>query len=288
MPFPAGLDLALDRQPQLKGNYRLVLPLEQLARLGVADAPCCPRHVEERPHVHHVPPLVRMVVAVLLVQFPRCRKVRTGDRKPLEGIQYLRGVLGIGNELRVDTLVPVGNHPARPDTLLAAGGHLVAHTIRRHLALELREGHQEVDDHPSHRSRSVDLLGDGHHAHVVLGEDAIKFREVLQGTADAVDLVDDHHVDLPVVHVPQKLLKGWARHVAVRIPAVIVMLVDEPPALAGLAMDVRRAGVELRLKRIELLVESLVRAFARVDRAPLRQYALLVHFFTPKNAGAFP
>lgn len=70
MPFPTGFDLALDRQPQLEGNYRLVLTLEQLARLGVADAPRWPRHVEERPHVHHVPPLVRMVVAVLLVQLP--------------------------------------------------------------------------------------------------------------------------------------------------------------------------------------------------------------------------
>lgn len=289
MPFPTGLDLALNRQPQLKGNYRLVLSLEQLARLGVADATCWPRHVEERPHVHHVPPLVHMVVTVLLVQLPRGLKVRTGDREPLEGIQHLRGVLGIWNELRVDALVPVGNHPARPDALLAAGGHLVPNAVGRHLTLELRESHQQVHDHPPHRSRGVDLLGNGQHAGTVPREDPVQLREVPERTRNAVELVHDHHVDLPLVHVLQQLLKSGTVHVAARVAAIVVMLVHYRPALPRLAVDVGRAGVELGFKGIVVLVESFVGGLAGVDGASLRRsfFSCFAHFFIPKNAGPF-
>lgn len=75
--------------------------------------------------------------------------------------------------------------------------------------------------------------------------------------------------------------------VAARIPAVIVMPVDKLPAERRLALNVRGAGVELRLQQIELLFKSVLGGLARVDRAPLRQYALLVHFFTPKKTSPF-
>ena len=286
----ARFDDALRVQPHVERHDGVVLSLKDLARLRVADAPGRPRLLEQRPYVHHVPTCVRVMIAEAVVQLVRRLEEGLIDHIPLEGEENLRRVLRIDHELAVNVPVAVGDDPARPHFFLAAGGHLVSHTIRRHLALELREAHEKVDDHPSHRGRGVDLLGNGNHAHVVLGEDAVEFREVLQRTADAVDLVDDHHVDLPVVHVPQKLLEGRARHIAARVPAVIVMLIDEPPALAGLAMDVRCTGVELCLQRIELLVEPLVRAFARVDRAPPltnRLLLLLAHFFTPKNAGPF-
>jgi hypothetical protein len=49
---------------------------------------------------------------------------------------------------------------AHPHALLTRGGELVANALADDLALELREGEQDVERQPSHRRRRVERLGD--------------------------------------------------------------------------------------------------------------------------------
>src|SRR5271167_2794925 len=51
-------------------------------------------------------------------------------------------------------------HTAHPHALALGGGDLVSDPLARYLALELREGQQDVEREPAHRGRRVELLGD--------------------------------------------------------------------------------------------------------------------------------
>src|SRR5688500_6784639 len=62
------------------------------------------------------------------------------------------------------------------------------------------------------------------------------------------------------------------------------MIRDGPPALAGLALHIGGTRLTLSIKAVELLVEPLLRAFARVDRAELDHR---LHARKPKNRGPF-
>ena len=55
------------------------------------------------------------------------------------------------------------------------------------------------------------------------------------GCAWAVDLVDDHGIDLPVFDVDHQAAQGWTFHVAARVAAIVVSVADaiQPVPLAG-------------------------------------------------------
>src|SRR5215510_1918662 len=53
---------------------------------------------------------------------------------------------------------PSGRHTAHPHPFLLRGGDLVADALADNLALELREGQQNIEGQAPHRGRRVELL----------------------------------------------------------------------------------------------------------------------------------
>jgi len=90
-------------------------------------------------------------------------------------------------------------------------------------------------------------------------------REVQQRPAEAVDLVDDHAVDLPGLGVFEKPLEDRAFHISAGEPAIVVAIRQALPAFTPLAGDVVLTCLPLGVEAVELLLEALVGAFAGID-----------------------
>jgi hypothetical protein len=74
--------------------------------------------------------------------------------------------------------------------------------------------------------------------------------EVHQRAAEAVDLVDHHHVDQPVLDVGQQPLQRRALQRAAGDAAVVVAVAHQHPALGALAGDVGLAGLALGVEEL--------------------------------------
>src|SRR5439155_20592809 len=94
-----------------------------------------------------------------------------------------------------------------PLALAPGGGDLVAGALGDDLALELGEGQQDVEDQPAHAGGRVEQLGYGHEGHLVLLEGLHEAGEVEKGSAESIDLVDDHAVDLARLDVGLEALQ---------------------------------------------------------------------------------
>ena len=86
--------------------------------------------------------------------------------------------------------------------------------------------------------------------------------EVGERPGQAVDLVDDHDIDETLADIGEQTLQRRPLHRAARKPAVVVCGLDELPAFAGLALDERLARLALGVQRVEVLLETLLRALA--------------------------
>jgi hypothetical protein len=166
------------------------------------------------------------------------------------------------------TSYPRTGWPPGPLALPPGRGDLVPGPLGDDLPLELRERQQHVEDEAAHRGAGVELLGDAHERHLPLLKRPHHLREVEERPAEAVDLVHDHAVDLVGFDVGHQPLQGGAVGVAAGEPAVVVPVGVEGPPLAGLAADVRLAGLPLGVERVELLLEPLLGGLAGVHRAP--------------------
>src|SRR6202011_4698458 len=82
----------------------------------------------------------------------------------------------------------------------------------------------------------------------------------------AVDLVDDHGIDLPCRDVGEQLLQSGPSHRGAREPAVVITFRQAHPAFVPLARDEGLTGFALRVQRIELLLEPLLGRLAGIDR----------------------
>ena len=74
----------------------------------------------------------------------------------------------------------------------------------------------------------------------------------------AIDLVDDDHVDLAILDILEKPLQGGTLHGAARQPAVIVTGRKGDPAFVLLAGDIRLARLALGVERVEVLFETFL------------------------------
>jgi hypothetical protein len=92
-------------------------------------------------------------------------------------------------------------------------------------------------------------------------------REVEERARQAVDLVDDHHVDLAAVDVLHEALQRRAVEVPAGEPAIVVARRERGPALGGERADVVVGRLALRVERVEVHVEPLARGLPRVDGA---------------------
>src|SRR6218665_2515900 len=88
-------------------------------------------------------------------------------------------------------------------------------------------------------------------------------------SGEAVDLVDDHGVDLSGLDVRHQAAQRRAFHVAAGVAAVVVAIADGNPAFMPLAGDEGQARVALRFEAVVFLIQPFVSGFAGVDGATL-------------------
>ena len=203
----------------------------------------------------------------------------------------------IDHELALPGVIAKGRGAAHPQALLLGGGDLVADALTRDLALELGEGQQHVQHEATHRGRGVELLGDRDEGHAMRVEQLDQLGEVGERAGQAVDLVDDHDLDLAGADVHQEALQRRSVQCTAGIAAVVVMGRQQPPAFVLLALDVGRAGLALGVEGVELLLQTFLGGLAGIDRAPadrlLRSHrqnpadALPLDCRSPKKAGPF-
>ncbi len=178
---------------------------------------------------------------------------RPDAQEPLEdhsdGLRF--GV--VDDELAVLDVVAERRPAAHPHALLAGGGELVADALADHLPLELREGEQDVQGQPAHGRRRVERLRDGDEGDAVAIEDLDELGEVHERAAQAVDLVDDDHVDPLRLDVGDQALQRRPLQGAARETAVVVVVGHEQPALRLLARDIGLARLALGVEAVELL-----------------------------------
>ena len=145
--------------------------------------------------------------------------------------------------------------------------HLVTRAFGDDLAFKLGERQKDVQRQAAEGTRRVELLGHRHEANAVSVEDLDDSCEVEQGPAEAVDLVHHDAVYRPSLDRRQEPLQGRAIHIAAGVAAIVEMVGDHLPAFVLLAGDEGLRCFPLGIERVELLLESLLRGLARVNRA---------------------
>ena len=178
------------------------------------------------------------------------------------------------DDLAVLGVVAERRHAADPKPLAFGGGDLVPDALGGDLALELGKRQQHVQGQPAHRGGGVELLGDRDERYVVLVEQFDELGEVRQRAGQAVDLVDDDHVDLAGPHILQQPLQGWPVGVAAGEAAVVVFGPQQRPTRVRLAADIGLRGIILGVERVEVLLEPLVGRHAGIDRAANRLWPI--------------
>ena len=225
-------------------------------------------------------------------QFPNDVRDRLDFRKSGEDAPNGCGVLLLNDQLAVFDLVAQWRVAPHPQALAFAGGDLVADAFARDLALELGEGQQDVEHQPAHRRGGVELLGHRHERHLVPFEHLHQLGKVGQAARQAVDLVDDHDVNLVGNDVRHQAFQSRAFHVAARVTTIVVVIAHRQPALSALADDIGLACLALGIQRIERLIEAFVRRDAGVDGAALFGHdgvhlapRFCLFLVIPKNSG---
>src|SRR5690606_28112650 len=103
--------------------------------------------------------------------------------------------------------------------------------------------------------------------------------------AQPIALVEDHDVDpagLDVLHQP---LERWPFQRSTRQATVIIFVLQQRPAFGRLAEYIGGAGLALGMERVEVLLETLLARFPRVDRAADLLHAAVLRCLRPKKAG---
>ena len=98
-----------------------------------------------------------------------------------EDAAHQLGLGGIDDQFALDDVVPEWWHTTHPHAFGLARGNLVADTLARDFALELRERQQDVECEPPHGGGGIELLGDGNERHPVAIEHVDQFGEIRQG-----------------------------------------------------------------------------------------------------------
>src|SRR4029077_11967685 len=107
------------------------------------------------------------------------------------------------DELAVLRLITERRRAAPPTPLLLRGGDLVADALADDLALELREGQQNVEGQAPHRGCRVELLRHRHEGGTPGIEDLYNLGKIGERAGQPVDLVDNDGVDPPGREVSQ-------------------------------------------------------------------------------------
>src|SRR5262245_29076759 len=187
----------------------------------------------------------------------------------LEDDPHALGLVGVDRELRGARLHVIAQQWVSASPLASApcGGDLVAGALGDDLALELGEREQHIEHQAAHRGRGVELLGDRDEGDLALLEGAHHTGEVEQAAAEANDLIDHDAVDPAHFDAGPQAPQRWPVHVAPRDAAVVLSRGDELPAVVLVTLDDRVAALALSVEAVELLLQPLLGALARIDRA---------------------
>src|SRR5262249_31722986 len=99
--------------------------------------------------------------------------------------------------------------------------------------------------------------------------------------------MSQHAIDLPGLDIGQETLERRAVEIAAAIATVVVAGRKRSPTGMGLAVDVCFGGFPLGIERVEILVQTFLGAFARIDGATQRRgrrrfrLACVGHDFAP-------
>ena len=149
--------------------------------------------------------LVDLLAALVENPFDlQCPRQRGGGAQRREAFKYHSDGLGLGlidHQLPVLDVIAYGDTAAHPHAALAGSRELVANAFSDDFPFELGEAQEDVQGKPPHRSGGVEGLGDRDEGHAVPVEDLDQLGEVHQGAAQAIDLVNDDHVDQPHLNV---------------------------------------------------------------------------------------
>src|SRR3954447_26193906 len=118
--------------------------------------------------------------------------------------------------------------------------------------------------------RAVEGLGDRDERDPVGIEDLDELGEVGERAGQPVDLVDHHHIDEPRADRCQEPLQSRPLERSTREAAIVEALLDQAPALLGLALHVSSPGLALRIERVEVLLEAVLGRHTGVDGAAQR------------------
>ncbi len=153
-----------------------------------------------------------------LRQFLDHRHQRPEFQVETEDAADLNRLLAIDHQLRARprTIDVVTKHrdATRPFPPATLGRNLVTDPLADDLTLELGERQQDVERQPAHRMGRVELLGHRNERDAIAVERLHDPRKVEQGAAQAVDLVDDHTVDLASGDVGQQPVQRRPVHAA--------------------------------------------------------------------------
>jgi hypothetical protein len=75
----------------------------------------------------------------------------------------------------------------------------------------------------------------------------------------------------------QELLEVWPVGGPTGVPAIVIAGSDQGPSGVGLALDIGRGGIVLRIQRVELLVKPMLSRDPRIDGAADRPYGRSLH-----------
>jgi len=112
----------------------------------------------------------------------------------------------------------------------------------------LREGEENVQGEPPHRRRRIEGLGDANEGHVTSVEDFNKLREIHQGPAEPVNLVDDHDINASDFYVGKKFFQRRPVESATGYTAVVILLRQFDPPFRTLARNIGAAGLALSVQ----------------------------------------
>ena len=142
----------------------------------------------------------------LFVQFLAQLLGRADLDEAAENVLHRPGFIGIDQQLLVlpvDVVSDDGNATAVFSPALGCR-HLVPDTLGDDLPLVLGEGDQDAEKHPAGGIGGAEVLGDRDEADALFVEEVDHLHEVQQRAGQAVDLVDDDHIDLPGVDIRQQ------------------------------------------------------------------------------------
>jgi hypothetical protein len=91
--------------------------------------------------------------------------------------------------------------------------------------------------------------------------------EVGQRSGEAIDLIDDDHVDPFGLHLQEELLQCGTLYRSTGKAAVVIAGSNQRPTLMGLALDVGFGSFPLGVEGVELLLQPRVGGDPSVDRA---------------------